>query len=131
VSEASRGGGPAIKLDHTLKSRLVSNIIASFKMSTRKYALVGIKRGEILDRLNDLGNFLRLLNQWLAESQIWAFHFAEQGQLLRQEHPSTLTSRANLASAYWNQGRWKEAEELEVQVWRRERGCWGKSIQTR
>ena len=32
------------------------------------------------------------------------------------EHPSTLTSKANLASTYRNQGRWKEAEELEVQV---------------
>ncbi|KAE8371536.1 hypothetical protein BDV26DRAFT_125608 [Aspergillus bertholletiae] len=34
----------------------------------------------------------------------------------RPEHPNTLTSMANLASTYWNQGRWKEAEELEVQV---------------
>src|SRR5204863_55681 len=32
------------------------------------------------------------------------------------EHPDTLTSIANLASTYWNQGRWEEAEELEVQV---------------
>ncbi|KAF6781030.1 Kinesin light chain 5, partial [Colletotrichum sojae] len=30
-----------------------------------------------------------------------------------QEHPSTLTSMANLASTYMNQGRWKEAEELQ------------------
>ncbi|OCK72835.1 hypothetical protein K432DRAFT_411387, partial [Lepidopterella palustris CBS 459.81] len=29
------------------------------------------------------------------------------------EHPSTLASMANLASTYRNQGRWKEAEELE------------------
>jgi hypothetical protein len=35
---------------------------------------------------------------------------------LRAGHPSTLTSIANLASTYWNQGRWDEAEELEVQV---------------
>ena len=33
-----------------------------------------------------------------------------------QEHPDTLTSIANLASIYWNQGRWIEAEELEVKV---------------
>ncbi|KAH8768413.1 hypothetical protein F5883DRAFT_366242, partial [Diaporthe sp. PMI_573] len=26
------------------------------------------------------------------------------------------TSMANLASTFWNRGRWKEAEELEVQV---------------
>jgi hypothetical protein len=31
-------------------------------------------------------------------------------------HPSTLTSIANLASMYVNQGRWKEVEDLEVQV---------------
>ncbi|KAJ5460953.1 uncharacterized protein N7458_002505 [Penicillium daleae] len=30
------------------------------------------------------------------------------------DHPDTLTSMANLASTYWNQGRWEEAEQLEV-----------------
>jgi hypothetical protein len=37
-------------------------------------------------------------------------------RVLREEHPSTLTSIANLASTYRDQGRWKEAEELFVQV---------------
>ena len=32
------------------------------------------------------------------------------------DHPSTLTSMANLASTFWNQGQWDAAEELEVQV---------------
>ena len=36
--------------------------------------------------------------------------------VLGEEHPSTLASMANLASTYWNQGRWKEAEELFVRV---------------
>jgi hypothetical protein len=36
--------------------------------------------------------------------------------VLGQEHPDTLTSMNNLASTFWNQGRWKEAEELFVQV---------------
>jgi hypothetical protein len=35
---------------------------------------------------------------------------------LGPEHPNTLTSMANLASTYQNQGRWMEAEKLEVQV---------------
>ncbi|KAF2689812.1 hypothetical protein K458DRAFT_458742 [Lentithecium fluviatile CBS 122367] len=35
---------------------------------------------------------------------------------LGKEHHSTLTSMANLASTYRNQGRWKEAKELEVEV---------------
>ena len=37
-------------------------------------------------------------------------------RVLGAEHPSTLASMANLASTYRNQGRWKEAEELDVQV---------------
>jgi hypothetical protein len=37
-------------------------------------------------------------------------------RVLGAEHPSTLTSMANLASMFWNQGRRMEAEELEVQV---------------
>jgi len=37
-------------------------------------------------------------------------------RVLGEEHPDALTSMANLASTYWNQGRWKEAEELGVLV---------------
>ncbi|KAL3587549.1 hypothetical protein FPOAC2_13446 [Fusarium poae] len=32
------------------------------------------------------------------------------------DHPSTLTSMANLASTFWNQGRWEEAKKLFVEV---------------
>ena len=35
---------------------------------------------------------------------------------LGADHPDTLTSMANLASTLWNQGRWEEAEKLDVQV---------------
>jgi hypothetical protein len=35
---------------------------------------------------------------------------------LRADHPFTLTSMADLASTYSNQGRWDDAEKLEVQV---------------
>ena len=37
-------------------------------------------------------------------------------RVLGAEHPDTLTGMANLASTYRNQGLWKEAEELFVQV---------------
>jgi hypothetical protein len=36
-------------------------------------------------------------------------------RVLGAEHPDTLTSMANLASTYRNQGRWKEPEELQAQ----------------
>ncbi|KAI9783322.1 MAG: hypothetical protein M1816_001420 [Peltula sp. TS41687] len=39
-----------------------------------------------------------------------------QQRVLGQEHPDTLNSMGNLASTFRDQGRWKEAEELQVQV---------------
>ena len=35
---------------------------------------------------------------------------------MTSEHPSTLASIANLASTFWNQGQWVEAEKAFVQV---------------
>jgi hypothetical protein len=37
-------------------------------------------------------------------------------RVLGDDHPYTLISIGNLASTYRSQGRWKEAEELDVQV---------------
>jgi ankyrin repeat protein len=37
-------------------------------------------------------------------------------KVLEEEHPDTLSSMANLAWTYNEQGRWKEAEELEMQA---------------
>lgn len=36
--------------------------------------------------------------------------------VLGEQHPYTLTSMGNRAVTYMNQGRWKEAEELELRV---------------
>ena len=35
---------------------------------------------------------------------------------LGSDHPDTITSIANLACRYWNQGKWGEAEKLQVEV---------------
>jgi len=37
-------------------------------------------------------------------------------RLLGEDHPDTLSSMANLAATYRNQGRWKDAEVLQVVV---------------
>ena len=37
-------------------------------------------------------------------------------KVLGAEHPDTLKSMANLASTYWNQERYNEAEQLQNQV---------------
>jgi hypothetical protein len=36
--------------------------------------------------------------------------------VLGDKYPDTLISMANLASIYWNQGRWTEAEKIQVRV---------------
>ena len=36
--------------------------------------------------------------------------------VLGEEHPDTLTNMADLALTYLNQGRWTEAEKLEMQA---------------
>jgi tetratricopeptide (TPR) repeat protein len=37
-------------------------------------------------------------------------------EILGTDDPDTLSSMANLASTYWKQGRWGEAEQLDVRV---------------
>ncbi len=37
-------------------------------------------------------------------------------RVLDEDHPDTITTMANLALTYWNQGQWPEAEELGVKV---------------
>ncbi len=41
---------------------------------------------------------------------------AHQKEILGLEHPDTLASMADLTLTFWKQGRWKEAEELGVQI---------------
>ncbi|KAH8648162.1 P-loop containing nucleoside triphosphate hydrolase protein [Tricladium varicosporioides] len=51
---------------------------------------------------------------WKICDALWPH--AQEKITLGAEHPSTLTSMANLASTYYGQGRWKEAEDLFVQA---------------
>ena len=50
--------------------------------------------------------------------------------MLGKEHPDSLTSMANLVSIYWNQGQWKEAEELQVKMMETIRWVLGEGILT-
>jgi hypothetical protein len=56
-------------------------------------------------------------NRRYNEAKVSFIEVAERRKnVLSKEYLDTLTSIANLASTYRNQGQWKEAEELEVQV---------------
>ena len=59
--------------------------------------------------LNECGLYQKAASM---HRQTWERRKAAIGE----EHPDTLTSMANLAATYRNQGRWKEAEELNVGV---------------
>ncbi|KAK8071290.1 hypothetical protein PG997_011493 [Apiospora hydei] len=53
---------------------------------------------------------------WEAAEKLFMEVMETRKQKLGPDHPSTLTSMANLASTYRNQGRWEAAEKLEVEV---------------
>lgn len=59
--------------------------------------------------LIEKGDFNRAMT--LAQTSL-----AARKKLHEPDHPDTMTSMAILASTYRNQGRWEEAEKLEVQV---------------
>ncbi|KAK1839854.1 Kinesin light chain 5, partial [Colletotrichum chrysophilum] len=66
--------------------------------------------------LTNVSWYLVMLGNYSKAEVIVQQAVSTRTEILGQEHPSTLTSMANLASTYSSQGRWKKAEELEVQV---------------
>ena len=49
-------------------------------------------------------------------------------EILGVDHPDTLTSMANLALTYWQQGRTDEARELEEEVLEKRKEIWESNI---
>jgi tetratricopeptide (TPR) repeat protein len=66
--------------------------------------------------LHNTALFMLYRGQWNKAEELQVQAVAMRRRILGEEHPDTLTSMANLASAYRNQGRWTEAERLYVQV---------------
>jgi tetratricopeptide (TPR) repeat protein len=77
---------------------------------------LGTSEPPTLDAYNNLGEALDWKGDRYAAERFLQQALKGQREIHGEEHPFTLTSMANLASTYRNQGRWKEAEELEVQV---------------
>ena len=72
----------------------------------------GKKRKITMGRLEDLAKGISTI---FPPELILASNYLVDGdekEVLVEEHPETLTSRASLASTYRNQGRWKEVESL-------------------
>ncbi|KAJ0333855.1 hypothetical protein KNSL1_013718 [Colletotrichum chrysophilum] len=66
--------------------------------------------------LTNVSWYLVMLGNYSKAEVIVQQAVSTRAEILGQEHPSTLTSMANLASTYRNQGRWREAEELLVRM---------------
>ncbi|CAI0654807.1 unnamed protein product, partial [Colletotrichum noveboracense] len=62
--------------------------------------------------LTNVSWYLVMLGNYSRAEVIVQQAVSTRTEVLGQEHPDTLTSMANLASTFWKQGRWKEAEEL-------------------
>ncbi|KZL71202.1 hypothetical protein CI238_13518, partial [Colletotrichum incanum] len=62
--------------------------------------------------LLDMTGYFIYRGQWTQAEQGADQSLRLREEILGDEHPDTLSSMANLAATYWNQGRWKEAEEL-------------------
>ncbi|KAK4233072.1 hypothetical protein C8A03DRAFT_39245 [Achaetomium macrosporum] len=66
--------------------------------------------------LHSVAGFFHYRGQWEDAERFQREAVELREEVLGSDHPSTLTSMANLASTYRNQGRWEEAEKLFVQV---------------
>ncbi|KAF8544997.1 P-loop containing nucleoside triphosphate hydrolase protein, partial [Trichophaea hybrida] len=91
---------------HPLVSSWTREKLPPAKELPFQHAIVCILNRSIQTTFEDTATDLRFRRQL----------FVHVEAVLGQEHPYTLTNVAYLASTYRNQGRWKEAEELEVQV---------------
>ncbi|KAF1814281.1 HET-domain-containing protein [Eremomyces bilateralis CBS 781.70] len=60
------------------------------------------------------GTCLDADGRWSEAEVVYSQIYEIEEKVLGTEHPDTLTSMANLASTYRNQGRWDAAEELET-----------------
>ncbi|KAE8397202.1 purine and uridine phosphorylase [Aspergillus pseudonomiae] len=94
--------------------------------------VLGPEHPDTLTSMANLALIYRNQGRWkeaeelqLQEIELWAMEGSRRAALqvielykevLGPEHPHTLTSMANLASTYRDQGQLKEAEELELQV---------------
>ena len=64
--------------------------------------------------LHHAAGFFSYQGQWNDVEKFQLYARRLRREVLGEEHPSTLSSMADLASTYGNQGRWKEAEALFV-----------------
>ena len=81
--------------------------------STPREERVILGRAELL---TNVSWYMLMIGEYSRAEELAGEAAQKWRDILGPDHPSTLTSMANLASTFWNQGRWEEAEKLFVQV---------------
>ena len=69
---------------------------------------------ETLDSMGMVGLAYSLGGRWTNAEELEVQIIEIRKRVLGEEHPHTLMSIANLATTFWNQGRWKRVEKLEM-----------------
>ena len=104
------------QIDPSHQLRLVPHLMASFGI----FSPLHESRDELaMDRLSiidGIEGFLFRIGRWPEAYRMRVFHFRKTEKMLGKGHPSTLTSMNNLASVLSRQGKYEEAEGLQVQV---------------
>ncbi|KAF8878595.1 hypothetical protein CPB84DRAFT_329274 [Gymnopilus junonius] len=108
--------------DYIFRRHLIPHIRANLKFSFQQMIkicvmIMTVWHLDCLSKKMETGKWLRSYTNRLQHKTRNAW----------PEHPNTLSSISNLAATYWNQGRWKEAEDLGFRSWTCARGAWARS----
>ncbi|KAF8535317.1 hypothetical protein BDD12DRAFT_893306 [Trichophaea hybrida] len=88
-----------------------SDTVAAMSSLARVYRYVGQWK-----EAEQLGVQVMEMRRWTEAEELEVQVIETRKNVLGEEHPDTLSSIANLASIYRNQGRWEKAKELQLQV---------------
>ena len=78
--------------------------------------IIALGCSDMREETNSFGSFYRRQGKYDESKKLFQALWNEDKNSLDIEDSNLLHTMNNLASTYWNQGRWKEAEELNVQV---------------
>ena len=96
--------------DYTFRRTLVPHI----KPASQRDALLGTSMAYDDEQCTNYGPVFFEVGYWNEREQLEVPVVGTEKKVFREEHPDMLMSMANLVSTYWNQGRWKEAEQLDA-----------------
>ena len=108
-----------------------SQFISHIEFMEAFAAQYGLQNATLLDACGWLAIYFEECGLYAKGASIHKRIWDRRKAILGKEHRDTLSSMFNLALTYRDQGRWKEAEELQVEELRMTKKCWARKIQVR